>query len=111
MLLAVITAYVLLAEALLTAALARNWQLSWWEWHTLLITGYAFVAYTVHNEYHREGDARGLFASIALEQTVRDLRAEYNAALEGLVEAIREGADRGEPVAVGRVRAALADAL
>ena len=45
-LLAVVTAFVLLAEALLAAALARNWQLSWWEWHVLLITGYAFVAYT-----------------------------------------------------------------
>ena len=106
-LLAVITAFVLLAEALLTVALARTWQLSWWEWHALLITGYAFVAYTVHNESRREGGARGLFASIALEQTVRDLRAQYNDALEGLVDAIREGADRGEP-ATGRVRAALA---
>jgi class 3 adenylate cyclase len=108
-LLAVITAFVLLAEALLTVALARNWQLSWWEWHVLLITGYAFVAYTVHNAYRSEGDARGLFASIALEQTVRDLRAQYNDALEGLVEAIREGADRGDPVKVGRVTAALSD--
>lgn len=107
-LLSVITAFVLLAEALLTTALARNWQLSWWEWHALLIAGYAFVAYTVHNEYRREGDARGLFSSIALEQTVRDLRGQYNEALEGLVDAIREGADRGEPVAVGRVQAALA---
>jgi class 3 adenylate cyclase len=107
-LLSVITAFVLLAEALLTTALARNWQLSWWEWHVLLIAGYAFVAYTVHNEHRREGDGRGLFSSIALEQTVRDLRAQYNAALEGLVDAIRDGADRGEPVAVGRVRAALA---
>ena len=108
-LLSVITAFVLLAEALLTTALARNWQLSWWEWHMLLIAGYAFVAYTVHGEHRREGDGRGLFSSIALEQTLRDLRAQYNAALEGLVDAIRDGADRGEPVAVGRVRAALAD--
>jgi class 3 adenylate cyclase/peptidoglycan/LPS O-acetylase OafA/YrhL len=108
-LLAVITAFVLLAEALLTTALARNWQLSWWEWHALLIAGYAFVAYTVHSEHRREGDGRGLFSSIALEQTVRDLRAQYNQALEGLVDAIRSGADSGEPVAVGRVRAALAE--
>jgi class 3 adenylate cyclase len=107
-LLSVVTAFVLLAEALLTTALARNWQLSWWEWHALLIAGYAFVAYTVHNEYRREGDGRALFSSIALEQTVRDVRSQYNAALEGLVDAIREGADRGEPVALGRVQAALA---
>ena len=39
---------------------------------------------------------------------MRDLRGQYNAALEGLVDAIREGADRGEPVGAGRVRAALA---
>jgi len=107
-LLSVITAFVLLAEALLTAALARNWQLSWWEWHVLLTIAYGLVAYTVRTEYHREGDARGLFASIALERTVRDLRGQYNAALEGLVDAIRDGADRGEPVAVGRATAALA---
>jgi class 3 adenylate cyclase len=107
LLLAVITAFVLLAEALLAATLGRNWQLSWWEWHVLLIAGYGFVAYSAQVEYRREGRSSGLFAAIALEETIRNLRAEYSAALETLVDAIRTGADRGEQVEVGRAAAAL----
>ena len=101
-LLAVITAFVLLAESLAAAAFAHNWQLSWWEWHVLLVLGYGFVAYSAHIEYHREGRVGGLFAAIALEQTIRDLRAEYSAALETLVDAIQHGADHGEAADVGR---------
>jgi class 3 adenylate cyclase len=42
--LAVVVALVLLAEALLTTALARNWHVTWWEWHVLLLGGIAIVA-------------------------------------------------------------------
>src|SRR5687767_9566040 len=36
MLISVITAFVLLAEAMVTVTFAHKWQLSWWEWHLLL---------------------------------------------------------------------------
>ena len=37
MLLAVASAFILLAESLVAIAFARNWHLSWWEWHVLLL--------------------------------------------------------------------------
>ena len=44
-LLMVLSAFVLLSEAMLTIALARSWHLSWWQWHLLLLGAYALVAY------------------------------------------------------------------
>ena len=37
LLLAVASACVLLAEAMVAIALARNWHASWWEWHLLML--------------------------------------------------------------------------
>ena len=35
MLLSMTAAFVLLAEAMVAVVFARNWHLSWWEWHVL----------------------------------------------------------------------------
>lgn len=97
-LISIITAFVLLAEANVAVALAERWQLSWWEWHLLLVFAYGFVGYSAWVQYRREGSAAGLFDSVTLAQTARRLRAEYEAALEQLVTVLRQGglrADRG----------------
>ena len=39
--LAILTAWVLLAEAMIAIAYGRNWQLSWWEWHVLMAIAFA----------------------------------------------------------------------
>ena len=44
MLLAVLSAFVLLAESMVAIAFARNWHLSWWEWHVLLLAAFGLVA-------------------------------------------------------------------
>ena len=36
-LLTIAVAFVLLAEAMIALTLSRNWQLSWWEWHVLML--------------------------------------------------------------------------
>ncbi|CAN5154505.1 hypothetical protein BH20ACT9_BH20ACT9_02640 [soil metagenome] len=94
-LLSVITAFVLLAEALVNVTVARNWQASWWEWHVLLLFAYGFVAYSAHVQYRREGSRAGLFNSVALDETVQRLRQEYSSALDALVDAYEQGAERG----------------
>ena len=33
-------AFVLLAEAMVAIVLARNWHLSWWEWHLLMLAAF-----------------------------------------------------------------------
>jgi class 3 adenylate cyclase len=42
--LAVASACILLAEAMIAVALSRNWHASWWEWHVLMLAAVAVVA-------------------------------------------------------------------
>lgn len=88
MLLGVITAFALLAEALVTVAYARNWRASWWTWHLLMGAGFFFVAYSAHVQYRREGSSTAIFNSITLQETLERIRAEYGAALDQMVDAM-----------------------
>jgi class 3 adenylate cyclase len=105
-LLSVITAFVLLAEAMVAIALAPTWQLSWWEWHVLMLLAFGFVAYSARVQYVREGSAAGLFDGIALDETLNRIRREHRSALEALVDAVRRQAETGiaEPVDVLAMR-------
>ncbi len=89
MLLSIVTANVLLAEAMVAVALAPNWRLSWWEWHLLFLAAFGYLAYSTYVQYGREGATAGLFDAVGTEDTAREVRAEYGAALETLVTAIR----------------------
>ncbi|GAA0467908.1 hypothetical protein Ade02nite_78640 [Paractinoplanes deccanensis] len=91
MLLSIMTAFTLLAESAVAMALGRNWQASWWEWHLLMAAGFGYVAYSAWVQYRHEGAAAGLFSAVGTEFTVRRLKAEYGAALEALVQALRGG--------------------
>jgi adenylate cyclase len=63
--LAVMSACVLLAEAMAAIAVARNWHLSWWEWHVLLLAAYSLVAVVARRSWHEER-----FAELYLSDTV-----------------------------------------
>jgi len=54
MLLCMVAAFVLLAEAMVAVAFGRNWHASWWEWHLLMLTAFALVAWGVHRQWHEE---------------------------------------------------------
>ncbi len=95
MLISVITAFVLLGEAMIAVVMSRNWHAAWWEWHLLMAAGFGFVAYSAYVQYQREGAARGLFNSITLEQTVRRIDEEYATALEALTSAMHRQEDAG----------------
>jgi class 3 adenylate cyclase len=89
-LLSVLTAWALLAEAATATAIGRSWQLSWWLWHVLIVLAFAFVAYSAHVQYRREGAAGVLFRGIALDETLNETRAGYQDAIERLVTAMHE---------------------
>jgi class 3 adenylate cyclase len=89
MLVSLITANVLLGESMLAVVLGSSWHLTWWLWHVLMALAFAYIAYSAYATYQREGGTAGLFDGIATEQTVRIVRAEYGAALEALVDAVR----------------------
>jgi class 3 adenylate cyclase len=68
---AVSFAFALLAEALVVvvAALPTSWRLSWWEWHILMLLGFAFVAYSARREWHEER-----FSALYLDETLADTK-------------------------------------
>ncbi|MDQ1651450.1 MAG: adenylate cyclase [Cryptosporangiaceae bacterium] len=103
-LLSVLTAFVLLAEAAVAIAAGPSWHLSWWGWHLLILAGFCFVAYSAYAEYQREGSAAGIFDGVAAGPALAALRAEYADALESLVAALAAS----DPGSMGRVTARLA---
>jgi len=69
LLIAVISAFVLLAEAAVAVAVGRNWHTSWWEWHLLMLAAVALVAATAQSQWYEER-----FASLYLEETAKGTR-------------------------------------
>ncbi len=69
LLLMVVTAYVLLAEAMVAIAAARNWHASWWEWHLLMLIAFGLVAWSARREWREER-----FADLYLEATAGTVR-------------------------------------
>lgn len=88
MLIGLITAFALLAEAMVAVVFSPSWQLSWWLWHVLMAAAFGFVAYSAYTQFRREGSGRGLFDSVASEQTVARVRTEMGSALETLTSAL-----------------------
>jgi adenylate cyclase len=107
--LAVVTAFVLLAEAMLAIAFARNWHLTWWEWHVLMLAAFGFVAASAWVAYKREASLAGAFTAIYLDGTLSRLDRRFAEALRQLV-AERPARDVGEELGLGtEALAALAD--
>ncbi|WP_204358501.1 adenylate/guanylate cyclase domain-containing protein [Streptosporangium sp. 'caverna'] len=99
MLISLVTAYALLAEAMIAGMSHHNWHLSWWLWHILLTLAFGFVAYSAYMQFRREGTSAGLFDSVALSATVKKIRADYEAALEELVGHLRNSEESKVPIA------------
>ncbi|GAA5123483.1 hypothetical protein GCM10025762_47140 [Haloechinothrix salitolerans] len=96
MLISLITAFTLLAEAMFAIGYGRNWHASWWEWHVLMALAFAFVAYSAYVQYRREGSPAGLFHGVALASTVNRMRRDYADALDELARAMRQRAEFGD---------------
>src|SRR3954453_1164751 len=69
MLLAMMSAFVLLGEAMVAIAFARNWHLSWWEWHVLMLAAFGLVALGARSSWREER-----FADLYLSDTVAGSR-------------------------------------
>ncbi len=95
MLLALITAATLLAEAMGTIIWARNWQLSWWLWHLLMAAAFGFVAYSAYTQYQKEGGSAGIFDGIVSPDTAVAIRHEYGNALETLTDTLQRSGQSG----------------
>jgi class 3 adenylate cyclase len=65
---AVAFAFTLLAEALIVVvvSLPTSWRLSWWEWHALMLIGFASIATAASREWYEER-----FSALYLDETLR----------------------------------------
>jgi adenylate cyclase len=95
MLIAIITAAVLLAEAMATIIWARSWHLSWWLWHLLMAAAFGFVAYSAYTQYKKEGASSGIFDGIVSRETAEAVRQEYGGALETLTDTLQRAVQVG----------------
>ncbi|HET7808045.1 MAG TPA: adenylate/guanylate cyclase domain-containing protein [Gaiellaceae bacterium] len=68
-LLGIALAFALLAEAMLVIAWARNWRVSWWEWHLLMLVAFVTIAISARTEWHEER-----FAPLYLDETLAGTR-------------------------------------
>ena len=68
-LLVVTLAFALLAEAMLVIAWARNWRVSWWEWHLLMVGAFIAIATSARAEWHEER-----FSPLYLDETLAGSR-------------------------------------
>jgi class 3 adenylate cyclase len=91
--LAIAVALVLLGEAMLAIALSRNWRLSWWEWHVLMLVAFLAIAFGARAEYRRSGSLSSAFGGLYLEATLARIDRWHARAIAAVVAA----EDRGEP--------------
>jgi adenylate cyclase len=98
LLLAVVVAFILLAEAMLTVAVSRDWHLSWWEWHLLMAIAFGAVAVGARVEYGRERSVTGAFAGLYLASTLQRLDRWHGAALADITAAQAGGDESTERV-------------
>jgi class 3 adenylate cyclase len=69
LLIGVLAALALLAEAMIAVAFARNWHATWWEWHLLMLVAFAIVAYGAERAGHEER-----FSALYLDETAAGKR-------------------------------------
>jgi len=87
----VAVAFVLLAEAMIAIALSRNWHVSWWEWHVLMLLAFAAIALGARSEYRRSGSLSGAFGGLYLEATLARLDRWHAGAIAALAAADERG--------------------
>lgn len=97
LILAIVIALVLLAEAMVTVVFSRDWHLSWWEWHVLMALAFVTVAVGARIEYGRERSLTGAFGGLYLAGTLERLDRWHADALSDLASA-RAGGRATEPV-------------
>ena len=62
---AFVLAFAFLAEAMVVIAWARNWQVSWWEWHILMLGSFVIIGHVARTEWHEER-----FSALYLDETL-----------------------------------------
>jgi class 3 adenylate cyclase len=109
--LTVAIALVLLAEAMVAVVLSRNWQLSWWEWHILMLLAFAAIALGAREEYRRSGSLTAAFGGLYLETTLARIDRWHARAIAAVAAAEERGESSDRVLAKLRREGASGDEL
>ena len=90
-LLAMAAALFLLAEALIAIIVSRNWHISWWEWHLLLLAAFLTIALAARREYQRRGSLTGALGGLYLEATLARVDRWYASAVASVAASEASG--------------------
>jgi class 3 adenylate cyclase len=89
--LAIAVALVLLGEAMIAVALSRNWRISWWEWHVLMLLAFASIALGVREEYRRSGSLSATFGGLYVDATLARIDRWHARAISAVATAEEQG--------------------
>ena len=107
--LTVAIALVLLAEAMIAVALSRNWHVSWWEWHVLMLFAFAAIALGARREYQRSGSLTSAFGGLYLGSTLARVDRWHAEAISAVAEADERGGSTDRVLADLRREGATSD--
>ncbi len=97
MILAIAVALVLFGESMVAVVLSRNWRLSWWEWHLLMLLAFLAIAAGARSEYRRSGSLTAAFGGLYLDATLARLDRWHARAIAEVAAADERG-DSTEPI-------------
>jgi class 3 adenylate cyclase len=108
---AVAVAFALLGEATLVIVVSRNWHLSWWEWHLLMLGAFLAIAFGVRDEYQRSRSLTAAFGGLYLEATLEQVDRWHAQAIGRLAAAESRGEAAGPVLADLQREGASADEI
>jgi adenylate cyclase len=109
--LAIAVALVLLGEAMLAVAVSRNWRLSWWEWHVLMLLAFGSIAFGAREEYRRSGSLSAAFGGLYLDATLARIDRWHARAIAAVARAEERGGSTQNVLSQLRREGATADEL
>ena len=77
-------------RGMVAVVVSRNWRLSWWEWHVLMLAAFVAIALGAREEYRRSGSLTGAFGGLYLEATLARIDRWHAGAIAAVAAAEAE---------------------
>ncbi len=109
----VVAGVIMLAESQLSFFFASTWRISWWEYHLLVLLGFATILYGLLTGYRQRGGVTATITSLMLDGSVQALERSYSEVLTALVAAVetRDPYTKGHSQKVARIAAQIGEAM
>jgi len=109
----VVAGVIMLVESQLSFFFASTWRISWWEYHALVLVGFATILYGLLTGYRQRGGVTATITSLMPDGSVQALERSYSEVLTALVAAVetRDPYTKGHSQKVARIAAQIGEAM